>query len=69
MPRYMCECDDARCSACAGECNKYAVGKVYRIDMDDGETFFRFCPECTGDALESGVFSTDPPLKGGSEDF
>lgn len=51
----LCECEDPGC-ACGGTCAEDATTALRRIDMD-GEPV-RFCEDCAGDALDSGVFST-----------
>lgn len=56
----ICECSDPRCPAHAGpSCEQVATATLYRVDMTD-ETSTAMCSGCADDAMESGLFTTDP---------
>lgn len=59
--RIICECSDPGCPAHPGvtHCERRAIWKLYRIDMED-RSGAAMCAVCANDALESGVFDTDP---------
>jgi hypothetical protein len=58
-----CNCSDRWChahrgtSACAGRGNTI----LYRVDMND-LTGTVFCDDCASDALDSGLFTDEPPF-------
>lgn len=62
----LCGCCDPDCP-CKGECTEYATVILYRIDMLDVQGL-PMCITCADDALESGVFSFEPPKKEQEED-
>ncbi len=69
MPEKKCECADPGCPADHNVCMDGLVREsvvLYRIDMED-YTGTEFCNPCAGDAMESGVFSTDEPDLPGRE--
>lgn len=52
-----CECGNRACPSCHGQCCRWAVMTLYRVDMqDEGGT--AMCDGCGEDALESGLFAT-----------
>lgn len=64
-----CECYDAACHYDTREnparCSAISrLRTLYRVDMDD-TTGTRMCETCGADALESGLFDTRAPRKGG----
>ena len=57
-----CECADPGCPVHKGKsaCDRTSKETLYRIDMTD-ETGTLMCFKCAGDAMDSGVFTTDAP--------
>ena len=60
MHNITCECCDDRCRVHKGSsiCHRRAEYLLYRVDMYD-ETGTAFCTDCSEDAFESGLFTTD----------
>jgi hypothetical protein len=54
----LCECSDPGCPECGGECSHHSTETLYRIDMED-ESGTQFCDQCSADAMDSGVFTTE----------
>ena len=54
-----CECRDPGCPVCHGQCKAPAAMTLYRVDMEDS-TGTDMCEACASDALEAGVFATEP---------
>ncbi len=58
MTTKPCECVDPGCE-CLGRCAELATDRLWRIDMYDWDGTL-LCSSCSSDALDSGVFSTEP---------
>ena len=51
-----CECADPACPVCGGQCPNRATVNLRRVDMDD-QSGTMFCPGCSEDAMNSGLFT------------
>jgi len=66
-----CKCADPGCGQCCGGRKPHSPGRptrVYRVDMDD-TTGSLFCSGCAQDALDCGMFSSQPPGKRKKNDW
>lgn len=53
-----CECSDPGCPVCRGKCADVATMELERADMSNARVCM--CDDCASDALDSGIFSTEP---------
>jgi hypothetical protein len=58
-PSMNCQCSDPGCPVCHGHCNTKATDCLMRCDMDD-RTGTPMCEQCASDALDSGLFRSEP---------
>ena len=58
--KNLCKCSEGMCPCCFGSCWSVATVTVYRVDMEDA-TGTPMCEGCADDAMDSGLFTTEPP--------